>query len=264
MDHLSPWFAAQPRDQLAEDGIPDVRVVESRARSELQLGLARHQLGPGSAGGPLPPWPVGLRLQPGGMGKKLGDREVGERRVLDVPAEGVVQVEQTLVAHTQHLDRHEGLGDRADAVLRLDGRRRAPGSPVEGSHRAGPDQLTTAHQPGCGRWQPALRLFDRQAVRESPRGGRGDAGHGQAFFATDFLVAVFLTAAFFAVVFLAVVFFAAVFLVAAFFVVFLTTFLRVTGPRARFSANSSAPRSGVMVSGWSSLRKVALVSPSVT
>src|ERR1035437_5767415 len=73
--------------------------------------------------------------------------------------------------------------------------------------------------------------------------------------------AAFLATAFFlAVVFLAVAFFAVDFLA----VVFLAARLRVTGPRARFSANSSAPRSGVIVSGASSLRKVALVSPSVT
>ena len=61
------------------------------------------------------------------------------------------------------------------------------------------------------------------------------------------------------------VFFAAVFLVAAFLVVvFLAARLRVVGPLARFSASSSAPRSGVMVSGSSPLRRVELVSPSVT
>ena len=69
--------------------------------------------------------------------------------------------------------------------------------------------------------------------------------------AADFFVAAFLVADFFV----------AAFLVA---VVFLAARLRVTGPRARFSANSSAPRSGVIVSGSSSLRRVALVSPSVT
>jgi hypothetical protein len=68
-------------------------------------------------------------------------------------------------------------------------------------------------------------------------------------------VAVFFAALFLAVAFLVTVFFVALFLAARF---------RVTGPRARFSANSSAPRSGVIVSGSSSLRRVALVSPSVT
>ncbi len=64
-----------------------------------------------------------------------------------------------------------------------------------------------------------------------------------------------------AAVFLAaVVFFAAVavFFAGAFFAAFFT------GPRARFSASSSNARSGVMVSTSSSLRSVALVSPSVT
>src|SRR5665647_3423536 len=80
-------------------------------------------------------------------------------------------------------------------------------------------------------------------------------GQGQAFLLTLFRTVPFLAVAFLAVAFLAVALLAVVFLAAR---------LRVTGPRARFSARSSAPRSGVIVSGASSLRKVALVSPSVT
>ncbi len=57
-----------------------------------------------------------------------------------------------------------------------------------------------------------------------------------------------------------VVFLVVVFLVAGFFVVR----LRVVGPLARFSSSSSKPRMGVIDSGSSSLRSVALVSPSVT
>ena len=51
---------------------------------------------------------------------------------------------------------------------------------------------------------------------------------------------------------------------AVFLAVFFTARLRVVGPLARFSASSSKPRSGVIASGSSSLRSVALVSPSVT
>ena len=63
---------------------------------------------------------------------------------------------------------------------------------------------------------------------------------------------------------MAVDFLAAVFFVAAFLVVFFAARLRVVGPLARFSASSSAPRSGVIDSGSSPLRSVELVSPSVT
>ena len=71
-----------------------------------------------------------------------------------------------------------------------------------------------------------------------------------------FLV-VFFAAVFFAAVFLAAAFFAAAFL-AAFFAAFLA------GPRSRRSASSSAARSRVIASTVSSLRRVALYSPSVT
>ena len=64
------------------------------------------------------------------------------------------------------------------------------------------------------------------------------------------------------------------FLAAAFFVVFLAVFLAVVffaaarffgaGPLARCSASSSAARSRVSASTASSLRRVALYSPSVT
>src|ERR1035437_2287593 len=135
--------------------------------------------------------------------------------------------------------------------------------------------MTAAHESGGHGGQSTLRLLNRQAARESPRGGGVDAGHGQAisavarsavaFFAGAFFAVAFLAVAFFAVAFFAVAFLAVAFLVAVFFVVvFLAARFRVTGPRARFSASSSAPRSGVIVSGSSSVRRVALVSPSVT
>src|SRR5699024_3882344 len=69
------------------------------------------------------------------------------------------------------------------------------------------------------------------------------------FFAADFLAVVFLAVVFLAVVFLAVVFFAVRFF---------------AGPRARFSASRSAARCNVTDCGSSSLRRVALISPSLT
>src|SRR6476660_368948 len=76
----------------------------------------------------------------------------------------------------------------------------------------------------------------------------------QAFFAAVFLAVVFFAAVFFA----AVAFLAGVFFAAAFFAVFFT------GPRARRSASSSEARSSVIDSTSSPLRRLALVSPSVT
>ena len=70
--------------------------------------------------------------------------------------------------------------------------------------------------------------------------------------------------AFLAGAFFAVVFFAAILRGAAFLAVFFTAARFFTGPRARLSASSSYPRSGEICSGSSSLRRVALVSPSVT
>src|ERR1035437_9134764 len=125
--------------------------------------------------------------------------------------------------------------------------------------------MTAAHESGGHGGQSTLRLLNRQAARESPRGGGVDAGHGQAISAVARSAVAFFAGAFFAVAFFAVAFLAVAFLVAVFFVVvFLAARFRVPGPRARFSASSSAPRSGVIVSGSSSLRRVALVSPSVT
>src|SRR5699024_955592 len=69
-----------------------------------------------------------------------------------------------------------------------------------------------------------------------------------------FFVVVFFAADFLAVVFLAVVFLAVVFFAVRFF----------AGPRARFSASRSAARCNVTDCGSSSLRRVALISPSLT
>ncbi len=79
-------------------------------------------------------------------------------------------------------------------------------------------------------------------------------GHRPLAAWTYFLAAAFL-AGDFLVVFLAVFF-------AVFLAVFLPPFL--AGPLARRSASSSNARSGVSVSSESSLRSVALYSPSVT
>ncbi|SEB32599.1 hypothetical protein SAMN04490220_0015 [Rhodococcus jostii] len=74
-----------------------------------------------------------------------------------------------------------------------------------------------------------------------------------------FLSAAFFEAAFLAGAFLAAVFFAA-FLAGAFF----AAAFFFTGPRARRSASSSEARASVMDSTSSPLRRLALVSPSVT
>ena len=61
-----------------------------------------------------------------------------------------------------------------------------------------------------------------------------------------------------------VVFFVVVVRVVVFLVVFFLVGLFLAGPLARFSASNSWARSGVMSSTESSLRRVALVWPSVT
>src|SRR5680860_13830 len=79
-----------------------------------------------------------------------------------------------------------------------------------------------------------------------------------------FLAALFCAELFFFVLFLAgvfaVLFLAALFLAVAFFA---PRFFGA-GPLARFSASSSAARSSVTLFSSSSLRRVALYSPSVT
>src|SRR5260364_147254 len=63
---------------------------------------------------------------------------------------------------------------------------------------------------------------------------------------------------------LVVDFFVVVLRVVVFLVVFFLVGLFLAGPLARFSASNSWARSGVMSSTESSLRRVALVWPSVT
>ena len=114
-------------------------------------------------------------------------------------------------------------------------------------------------RPGSGA-RPAGRASARRARPVAggglPRGGRALLRRGlrrrcRRGFAGAFLAAapVFFAVAFFAVLFLAAAFFAAVF------------FGRALGPLV---GEQSTPRSGVIVSTSSSLRRVALVSPSVT
>src|SRR3954470_8265261 len=76
-------------------------------------------------------------------------------------------------------------------------------------------------------------------------------GSGRQLFLADFFV-----------VLLADDFLAGDFFAGAFFAPFLAAFL--AGPRSRRSASSSAARSSVIASTVSSLRRVALYSPSVT
>src|SRR5699024_3190877 len=95
---------------------------------------------------------------------------------------------------------------------------------------------------GAGRFgAPVLRREEGSLVVST---------HGVFGFAVDFFAAV----VFDAVVFFAVVFFAGDLRVVFFF----------AGPFARFSASRVAARSSVTASTESSLRRVALVSPSVT
>ena len=120
------------------------------------------------------------------------------------------------------------------------------------------DQLAAADDARRHRRQPDLPLLDGEPRRQLARGRRVERRHAvrpcgptperSRVDPADRAAAVFL-----AVVFLAVD-----------LVVFFAARLRVVGPLARFSARSSNPRSGVIDSGSSPRRSVALVSPSVT
>ena len=133
------------------------------------------------------------------------------------------------------------------------GRRRAPGSPPSTPPPCAPPiRRGRTARPCCpsGGSSPSVPARpERRASRLLACSAGGDRQRSSAW------PVAFLAAVFFAGVFLAVVFFA---------VVFLAAFFLVAGPRARRSASSSAARSMVIVSTSSPLRRLALVSPSVT
>lgn len=98
------------------------------------------------------------------MREELGDSHLPERGAGDVLRDGVVQIDERFVAHPQHLDCHEGLGNRPEAVLRLDCRQGTPAASVERAHRVEPDQISATHEPGGQGGQSTLRLLYRQAL----------------------------------------------------------------------------------------------------
>src|SRR5699024_9176225 len=114
----------------------------------------------------------------------------------------------------------------------------------------------TRHSPETRPVTPAGAARCREPVPRREEGSSVVSTHGVFGFAVDFFAAVDSDAADFddAVGFFAVIFFAGDLRVVFFF----------AGPFARFSASRVAARSSVTASTESSLRRVALVSPSVT
>ena len=123
LQRRGPVPPAQPPDEGSEQREPDVRVVVAPARAA-QRGHRdeAREVGAHGAVGALPPRRPGLGGEPGGVGEQLRDRRIGDRRVGEVVAEGVVETQEPLVAQAQDEHRDERLGDRPDAVLRVRGR----------------------------------------------------------------------------------------------------------------------------------------------
>ena len=77
------------------------------------------QIAPGRAGDPFPPRAGGLGAQPRGVGEQLSDRAVAERGPGQMELQPVVEVQQPLVAQSQHGNGRDRLADRPQAVLHV-------------------------------------------------------------------------------------------------------------------------------------------------
>ena len=84
--------------------------------------LAVSSAGTGTARRAFPPRADGLALHPGHVGEQVADRRRGVPRLRHEPTDRVRERQQPLVAQPHHGDGDQGLGDRADAVLRVVGR----------------------------------------------------------------------------------------------------------------------------------------------
>nr|WP_254185622.1 hypothetical protein [Nocardioides panacis] len=174
-DHVEPGGAAVPADHLAEQRERDVRVVEGRARRErrVDLGQAGRELVERAAGRALPPGAGRFGVHAGVVGEQAAQRPVAVPDARQVHVEPVVEVEHALVAQLQDRHRHQGLGDRADAVLHV-----GPGrDPVHAADRAGPHELAVADDAPDHRRQPAVVLLARQEHVEPPGGEVADRAH---------------------------------------------------------------------------------------
>ncbi len=111
------------------------------------------------------------------MREQLGDGGTVGGGARQVAPQRVGEVEQALVPQPQYEHGDEGLGDRADPVLDVGGRR------VTVDHAAGaaPDQSPVPEHTGDHRGGAALGLGDGQAVQQRAAGGGeqfvGQVGH---------------------------------------------------------------------------------------
>ena len=157
-DGLLPAALLQPLDDLAEQRVGEVGVVEDEVRGQHPLGVLELAQQPLLVGRleVLPDAADRLALQARGVRQHLPDRDRAVPGAGQVGVEPVVQRQPALVA--QRHDEHggEGLGDRADHVLRV----------VAGGHGAvdagrtptWPDQTSRP-----SRTTPALTAGERQS-----------------------------------------------------------------------------------------------------
>ena len=178
-DGLLPAALLHPLDDLAEQGVGEVGVVEDEVRRQHPLGVLELAQQPLLVGGleVLPDPAHRLALQPRGVRQHLPDRHRPVPGAGQVGVQAVVQRQPALVA--QRHDEHggEGLGDRADHVLRV----------VAGRHRAvdagradvaGPDQRPVADDAGADRRRAPVALGGPQPALEvaDQAGGQGCVG----------------------------------------------------------------------------------------
>ncbi len=181
VDQRPPVLTPDACDHLAEQGEPEVAVVERDARLEHPAAavVRGDQLGRGDTGRPLPPRANRLGLHAGGVGQQLADSGVPIAALRHMGAQRVVQVEPALVTALHHQHRRERLGDRPDPVLLVEvrdvpcgacpGERTPPGRRPRRSRAA-------ARRPAPGRGRPASA---RDPAPSSARPQAKASGGGQ-------------------------------------------------------------------------------------
>ena len=127
-DDVPPRGAAEPGHRLAEQGEAQVAVVVVVARTGATAplpSLAASNASTWTPGDALPPRADRFALHPRDVGEQVADGRRGVPGLRHEPPDRVVERQQPVVAAAHHRDRDEGLGDRADPVLRVIGRSRA-------------------------------------------------------------------------------------------------------------------------------------------
>ncbi|MDQ0942196.1 hypothetical protein QFZ67_003901 [Streptomyces sp. V1I1] len=165
-----PGRPAYRLDQRTEQRIAGVGVVVTAADGMHPRLVTEDigEFGAERARRPLPPGRRSFSAQSGAVAKELCDGHIPHARARQVLLQGIVQIEQTLVAESQHQDGREGLCDRADAVLGVGVRP----MPVDRAAGARPEQLSLALHSGDERGCAPFGLGDRNAMQYGAlRGG---------------------------------------------------------------------------------------------